>query len=104
MPRFRFPELDIVHTWVCSTGQQRYRTWPAVPFFVLLYQVAPFALVVNAQERQFKLGGTAIAHDATTPAQQPFARTMWRGTCDSGQLTPGGLRDSRLRPPLIRAL
>ncbi|KAF8264862.1 histidine phosphatase superfamily [Lactarius quietus] len=48
----------------------------------------------DAVQLTYDLGGTAIAHDATTPAQQPFARTMWRGTCDAGQLTPGGLRDA----------
>ncbi|KAN0129956.1 phosphoglycerate mutase [Lactarius tabidus] len=48
----------------------------------------------GAVQLTYDLGGTAIAHDATTPAQQPFARTMWRGTCDAGQLTPGGLRDA----------
>ena len=42
----------------------------------------------------YDLGDTAIAHDATSPTQQPFVRTMWRGTSDGGQLTPSGLRDA----------
>ena len=47
----------------------------------------------GAVQLTYVLGGTAIAYEATTPEQQPFARTMWR-TCDGGQLTPGGLRDA----------
>ena len=39
------------------------------------------------------LGGTAIMHNVMMPRQQLFAHTMWQGTCDAGQLTPGGLRD-----------
>lgn len=59
----------------------------------------------GAIQLTYDLGGKAIAHAATTPAQHPFARAMWRGTCDAGQLTPGGLRDAarhgkvRARPP-----
>lgn len=53
----------------------------------------------GAVQLRCDLGGTAIAHDATTRRQQLFARTMWQGTCDAGQLTPGGLRDMR-RPPV----
>ena len=30
----------------------------------------------------------------TTYAALPFAHTMWRGMCDAGQLSLGGLRDS----------
>ncbi|KAH9017569.1 phosphoglycerate mutase-like protein, partial [Lactarius pseudohatsudake] len=48
----------------------------------------------SAVQLTYDLGGKAIAHPATTPAQHPFARAMWRGTCDAGQLTPGGLRDA----------
>ncbi|KAH8988416.1 phosphoglycerate mutase-like protein [Lactarius akahatsu] len=48
----------------------------------------------SAIQLTYDLGGKAIAHAATTPAQHPFARAMWRGTCDAGQLTPGGLRDA----------
>lgn len=48
----------------------------------------------GAVQLTYDQGGTAIAHDAVTPAQQPFARTIWRGTCDAGQLTAGGLRDA----------
>jgi hypothetical protein len=51
----------------------------------------------------YNLGGTVIAHDATTPMQHLFACTIWCGTCDSGQLMSGGLRDStrhgKVRPP-----
>jgi hypothetical protein len=39
-------------------------------------------------------GGAAIAHDATTPPDHPFASTIWNGSCDAGQLTPGGLLDA----------
>lgn len=48
----------------------------------------------GAVQLTYDLGGAAIAHTATTPAQHPFARAMWHGTCDAGQLTPGGLRDA----------
>ena len=57
----------------------------------------------GAVQLTYDLGSTAIAHDATTPAQQPFARTMWRGTCDAGQLTPGGLRDAARHGKVCRA-
>lgn len=49
---------------------------------------------LGAVQLTYDLGGTAIAHGATTPARHPFARAMWRGSCDAGQLTPGGLRDA----------
>ena len=45
----------------------------------------------GAMQLTYDLGGTAIAYEATTPKQQPFAHTMW-GTCNAGQLTPGALR------------
>ncbi|KAI0293662.1 phosphoglycerate mutase-like protein [Multifurca ochricompacta] len=48
----------------------------------------------KAVQLTYDLGGVAIAHDATTPAQHPFARTIWSGTCDAGQLTSGGLIDA----------
>ena len=44
------------------------------------------------------LGGTAIMHNVTMPRQQLFAHMMWQGTCDAGQLTPGGLRDMHCPP------
>jgi len=42
----------------------------------------------------YDLGGAAIAHDPTTPPNHPFASTFWTGSCDAGQLTPGGLLDA----------
>lgn len=48
----------------------------------------------GAVQLSYDLGGVAIAHIATTPAEHPFARTVWGGTCGAGQLTPGGLRDA----------
>ncbi|KAI9463914.1 phosphoglycerate mutase-like protein [Russula earlei] len=48
----------------------------------------------DATQLTYDLGGTAIAHDATTPLNHPFASTIWSGTCDAGQLTPGGLLDA----------
>jgi hypothetical protein len=48
----------------------------------------------GVEQLTYDLGGAAIAHDATTPPQHPFARTIWPGTCDAGQLTAGGLLDA----------
>ncbi|KAI0262811.1 phosphoglycerate mutase-like protein [Gloeopeniophorella convolvens] len=48
----------------------------------------------GAEQRTYDAGGAAIAHDARTPAQHPFAVQLWNGTCDAGQLTPGGLTDA----------
>ena len=49
----------------------------------------------GAVQLTYDLGGTAIAHEATTPERQLFARMIW-GTCDDGQLIPGGLRDGKV--------
>ncbi|KAH9976993.1 phosphoglycerate mutase-like protein [Russula compacta] len=48
----------------------------------------------GAVQFTFDLGGAAIAHDATTPPDHPFASTIWSGSCDAGQLTPEGLFDA----------
>ncbi|KAH9957830.1 histidine phosphatase superfamily [Russula dissimulans] len=48
----------------------------------------------GAVQFTYDLGGAAIAHDATTPPNHPFASTIWTGSCDAGQLTPGGLLDA----------
>ncbi|KAF8498089.1 phosphoglycerate mutase-like protein [Russula emetica] len=42
----------------------------------------------------YDLCGAAIAHDPMTPHDHPFASTIWAGSCDVGQLTPGGLVDA----------
>lgn len=54
----------------------------------------------SAVQLTYDLGGTAIMHDATIPAQLPFAGTM---SCDAGQLIPGGLRDSARHGELHRS-
>jgi 2-phosphoxylose phosphatase len=48
----------------------------------------------GVEQLTYDLGGAAIAHEATTPPQHPFARKIWPGTCDAGQLTAGGLLDA----------
>ncbi|KAH9993436.1 phosphoglycerate mutase-like protein [Russula vinacea] len=47
-----------------------------------------------AVQLTYDLYGAAIAHDASTPHGHPFASTIWPGSCDIGQLTPGGLVDA----------
>ena len=46
----------------------------------------------------YDLGGTAIAHNATTPAQQLVRAHDVVGDLDAGQQMRGGLRDARRRP------
>jgi hypothetical protein len=48
----------------------------------------------DAVQHTYDRGGAAIAHGSTTPPNHPFARTIWSGSCDAGQLTSGGLLDS----------
>jgi len=69
---------------------------------------APAVLVPNEREininqgwdcsgvKQFAYngGGAHLYHTVTTPPGHPFARKIWAGTCDVGQLTPGGFHDS----------
>lgn len=72
-------------------------------------QRAPAYLVPNEREinvelgwncsgvKQFKYngGGARLYHEVTTPPGHPFAREIWAGTCEVGQLTHGGFRNSK---------
>lgn len=71
-------------------------------------QRAPAILVPNEREINIKQGwdcsgvkqfgynggGAHLYHTVTTPPGHPFASEIWAGTCDVGQLTPGGFHDS----------
>jgi len=41
-------------------------------------------------------GGTHLYHSVNTPPGHPFASKFWAGTCEEGQLTPGGFHDSKI--------
>lgn len=49
-------------------------------------------------------------HETVIPDWHPFKSQIWAGSCDSGQLTAGGLRDAikhgqvRFGVPLVRQL
>ncbi|KAF8483947.1 phosphoglycerate mutase-like protein [Russula ochroleuca] len=40
-------------------------------------------------------GGARLSHSVFTPPDHPFARQMWAGNCEVGQLTTGGFHDSK---------
>ncbi|KAH9994292.1 phosphoglycerate mutase-like protein [Russula vinacea] len=40
--------------------------------------------------------GARLSHSVYTPLDHPFARQMWAGGCEVGQLTQGGFRDSKI--------
>jgi hypothetical protein len=39
--------------------------------------------------------GALLQRTITNAPQHPFARLLWNGTCDEGQLTRGGFEDAR---------
>jgi hypothetical protein len=39
-------------------------------------------------------GSAGVYHETDVPAEHPFRSLIWNGTCNSGQLTRGGLDDS----------
>lgn len=48
----------------------------------------------NFLQANFALNTIPINHQTQTPQWHPFASRIWNGSCDSGQLTAGGLKDA----------
>lgn len=50
----------------------------------------------NTKQFTYAGGGARLSHSVTTPPGHPFARKIWAGSCEEGQLTAGGFHDSRM--------
>ncbi|KAH8115072.1 phosphoglycerate mutase-like protein [Phellopilus nigrolimitatus] len=48
----------------------------------------------NFLQMNYGAGGAPVFHKTDIPSWHPFLSQIWNGTCDSGQLTAGGLRDA----------
>ena len=109
---YQLPEegAELVHVTVMM---RHHKVLPRMPCshasLTEIAQRAPIALVPDersindgipwdcsgVEQFTYDRDGARLSHSVYTPLDHPFARQMWAGSCEAGQLTPGGFHDSK---------
>ena len=56
----------------------------------------------DVQQFTYDGGGARLSNSVVIPPGHPFARQIWAGSCEEGQLTAGGLKDSKIHGKVRR--
>ena len=119
---YQLPEegAELVHLTVMMRHHKVMYRLPRIPCSLAsqteIVQRAPIALVPDELSindgipwdcsgvKQFTYDGRGarLSHSVYTPLDHPFARQMWAGGCEVGQLTQGGFHDSKVHGKVKR--